>query len=102
MAGLSPEDPGYSPVIDARQSFYALEKELPAARPLTPEAWEQVVGRNPQLTTPGVARAAALRDAGYPEQAEQLMREWSRLLSSYRAEAHGESARGTGPGEHGD
>ena len=97
MTSLSLDDPQYSPVLDARQHFYALEKELLAASPLTPERWEQLMVENTHVSGAVVRRAAELRASGHMEPADQLLAEWGRLRSAYRPETFGGSADSSPP-----
>lgn len=82
-------DPNYDPRTEAQQAFAPMEKDLMAADPLDPAAWKAALEVHRERNLGVSKRAAFLRKSGYPDEATELMTEWSRIYGSWQARAYG-------------
>ena len=82
-------DPNYDPRIEAQQAFAPMERDLLAADPLDPAAWKAALKIHRERNLGVSKRAAFLRKSGYPDEATELMTEWSRIYGSWQARAYG-------------
>jgi len=87
MGSLSPDDPGYDAVVEARQLFHPFEMDLRTTLPLEPNSYRETLGLHKQTNAGALRRVNELRRAGHPETASQLYEEWSRLFELYRRRA---------------
>jgi hypothetical protein len=91
MSQLDGSDPEYDPGVDARQRFNALELDLLAESPLTPESWKAITADHQEDLKGVFKRAKALSDADHPDDARALIEEWNELQGKYQAQAYGRS-----------
>jgi|GEM_PF-6689070 len=89
MSTLDAKDDDYDAIDEAHQLFNPFEQTLRAAQPLTPEAWKAAMTEHKEDNGAVIARAGDLRRAGHPEEAGEMMMEWSRLYGLYQAQAYG-------------
>lgn len=100
MGALAVDDEGYDPVIEARQIFHPFEQTLLDADPLDPDTWRAAQEQHALRNEGALRRADFLRRSGHPEEARELMLEWSRLNGIWQARAYGRPHRPGGePGE---
>ncbi len=89
MSALDPEDDAYDPLTEARQIFHDFENDLRGHQPLNPPVFKQLLKKHKETNAEILRRADALRKAGQPEYAADMMGEWSRLYGHYQAQAYG-------------
>ena len=89
MAGMNPDDEAYDPLTEARQIFHEFETDLLGHQPLNPAVFRQLLKKHKETNGNILRRAEVLRKAGHPEDAADMMGEWSRLYGHYQAQAYG-------------
>jgi hypothetical protein len=89
MGEMDPADPAYDPMVEAQQIFHPFEQTLMDADPLDPTAWKAALDEHRTRNGGVLRRADWLRRSGYPEDARDLMLEWSRLYGVWQARAYG-------------
>ncbi len=89
MSTLDPDDEAYDPLTEARQIFHDFEDDLRGHQPLNPPVFKQLLKKHKERNGDILKRADALRKAGHPEYAADMMGEWSRLYGHYQAQAYG-------------
>lgn len=89
MRQLTGAEDEYDPSVEARQRFNAMELDLLAAAPLTPESWRSVTAEHREELKGIFKRSKALTDAGHADEARALIEEWNELQGKYQAQAYG-------------
>jgi hypothetical protein len=89
MSEIGPNDVRYSSITEAHQIFAPFEDTLQEADPLTPDLWKAALETHRERNAGVLKRADFLRRSGYPEEAGEMMVEWSRLYGLYQAKAYG-------------
>jgi hypothetical protein len=89
MAELGPDHDDYDAIDEAHQLFHDFEEALRASQPLDPTAWKDALAEHKETNAKVIARAGELRREGHPDEAHDLMTEWSRLYGLYQAQAYG-------------
>ncbi len=89
MSQIDASQDEYDPGIEARQRFNALELDLLAEAPLTPETWKAITADHQDDLKAIFKRAKALSDADHPDDARALIEEWNELQGKYQAQAYG-------------
>ena len=97
MSQIEPSQSEYDPGIEARQRFNALELDLLAETPLTPETWKAITADHQDDLKAVFKRAKALSDADHPDAARALIEEWNELQGKYQAQAYGRAPQPISP-----
>jgi hypothetical protein len=84
MADLAVTDPSYDAVLETRQLFHPLERDLAAEGKMTPQTWEGLLAKHSEAREALIARTRELYEADLSLQAEAMMIEWEELQRPYK------------------
>lgn len=86
-------DDDWTPGGEAEQWFGPLADAFEAARPLTPDLYNEVLGDHREATVDVFKRAGEIGDIEGPEAGIQFLNEYNALVDAYKREAYGEAPR---------
>lgn len=86
-------DDDWSPEGEAEQWFGPLQDAFEAARPLTPDLYNEILGDHRDSTVDVFKRAGEIGDLEGPEKGIQFLDEYNAMVDAYKREAYGEAPR---------
>lgn len=86
-------DDDWSPEGEAEQWFGPLQDAFEAARPLTPDLYNEILGDHRESTVDVFKRAGEIGDLEGPEAGLQFLNEYNAMVDAYKREAYGEAPR---------
>lgn len=86
-------DNDWSPGGEASEWFQPLQSAFEGARPLTPDAYNEILGDYRDNTVDVFKRSGEIGEEQGPEVGIKFLEEYNALVEDYRREAYGESAR---------
>jgi len=86
-------DDEWSPGGEAEQWFSPLRDAFEAARPLTPDLYNEILGDHRETTVDVFKRAGEIGELEGPEAGIQFLDEYNAEVDAYKREAYGEAPR---------
>ncbi len=86
-------DDDWTPGGEAEQWFGPLADAFEAARPLTPDLYNEILGDHRESTVDVFKRAGEIGDIEGPEAGIKFLDEYNALVDAYKREAYGEAPR---------
>jgi hypothetical protein len=86
-------DDDWTPGREAEQWFGPLQDAFEAARPLTPDLYNEILGDHRETTVDVFKRAGEIGDQEGAEKGLKFLDEYNAMVDAYKGEAYGEAPR---------